>query len=316
LGNILKHTSIEGRTAEKTLSSWKDILYSFGIGGNLSPKVPDVFFMNTIGCKFGNSDLFFYQAEAVTHNRTKKDCSINPSDVFMLSRVNKGSILLSQGNREALIEAGGCFLAFSGEPLCRDIKTSCEASTLILPHSLLQKWLPFPFDITATPLVKISPFGKALAETFRALTPTSIKNLAVTPDSITEQMCCLLALIAGPPKTVSSSYRQASFRRIRESLRAHCCERGFDLPTLAHEHGVSSRTIQSTFASAGTNFGRELMAMRMEKARWFLDDYRHDKKSINEISNLLGYRHSSHFITNFHHTFGTSPASYRRISRT
>lgn len=231
----------------------------------------------------------------------------------MLSYMRQGSILVKQGDRNVTITEGDCFLISSTEPSFLETRAFCDVTSLIFSRMAFQRWVPVPSDLAARPLCLYSPFGKSLAALLEALTPSSLETLAVVPDAVLDHVFCLLALIAGPAGTVSTSYRQAAFHRFLQSLQAHCCDQGFDQTALAKKHGVSTRTIQSTFSLVGTNFGRELLSARMEKARWFLENPRHNKKSIAEIAELLGYRHASLFITQFRRTFGISPAAYRRI---
>jgi AraC-like DNA-binding protein len=229
-----------------------------------------------------------------------------------LSYCNKGSIFVTQGNREAFIEAGDCFLAHSGKPLGRRFTTGSEILSLVLPRQIIQRWLLSPLDITARSLLRVSPFGKALAASFSALTQMPLDELAIVPDAFVEQVCCSLALTAGSPKTSHSTYKRASFSRQLQALRSRCCDPDFDQATFAKEQGLSTRAIQKSFSAAGTGFRRELLLMRLERALWLLDDPRHDKMSIAEIAVQLGYRHSSHFITHFRKAYGSSPAMYRK----
>ncbi|MFA4995015.1 MAG: AraC family transcriptional regulator [Bdellovibrionales bacterium] len=312
---IKEQVSTEGLEPAKALSFWEEHLHEIGLRGKISTTTNAPFFAKAVNYEFGKSTLYLYQLSASTHTRTLSDCSRNPSNLFSLSYVKKGSLVVTQGQNEALVNAGDCFLTYSGEPRCYRMLTPCEGTSLIVPRLSLQRWVPSPFDITATSFLKISPFGKALAAAFDALTPSSLDHMFVSPDAVTEQFCCLMALSAGPPKAVLTSYKQALFHRFFQSLRTRCCDPDFNQSALAHEHKISTRTIQTTFSCAGTSFGQELLAMRMRRARWFLDDYRYDKKSISEIANLLGYRRPNHFITHFHRVFGDSPAAYRKARR-
>jgi len=312
VNRIKEQISTEGMEPAKAFSFWEDLLCGFGLKGKISAVNETPFFASAYNYEFGKTDLHFYRMTPSIHARSESDCAQNPSDVFSLSYVRKGSIVVSQGQKEILAREGDCFLTYSAEPRCYRMVTPCEGTSLFLPRQLLQRWIPSPFDITATSLSKTSPFGKALAATLEALTPSSINGMPVAPDAVTEQICCMLALTAGPPKAILTSYKEALFHRFYQSLRSRCCEHDFDQSALAREHGLSTRTIQATFSCAGTSFGQELLSMRMRRARWFLDDVRYDKKSVSEIANLLGYRHANHFITHFHRVFGASPAAYRK----
>jgi AraC-like DNA-binding protein len=228
--------------------------------------------------------------------------------------VKSGLARVAQCGREALIKAGDCFLFYSGEPGSYQL-TSCEVASFFLPRDFILRWIPFPFDATSVSLSKLSPWGNALSATFEALKPQILESLAVPPDVLMEQVCCLLSLTLGPPRAMLRSYRLASYQRFRQTMLVNFCEPDFDLSALAREHCVSTRTIQFAFASARTNFERELLTMRMEKARGILDDSRHDKKSIGEIGALVGYRYTSHFVAHFHATYGLPPEKYRKMRR-
>ncbi|MFA5041028.1 MAG: AraC family transcriptional regulator [Bdellovibrionales bacterium] len=313
--SVRARASTEGLEGNKALSFWEDHLFSVGLRGKISLVNDTLFSAKAVYYKFGESRLYLYRMTPSLHERSQSDCTQNPSDVFSLSYVNKGAVVVKQNQKESLVNAGGCFLTYSGEPRSYNIVTPSEATSLLLPRALLQRWVPFPFDITAQPLLDLSPFGKALASTLAALSSPELKEISVPPDAIVEQICCLLALVAGPPKTVSTSYREALFYRLRHTLRTRCCDQGFNQTLLARAHNLSTRTVQTTFSSAGTSFGKELLDLRMRKARWFLDDLRYDKKSISEIAGFLGYRHPSHFITHFRQTYGHTPSEYREIRK-
>ena len=310
---VKKIVSTQGIPAGKAVSFWENYLKSIGFTGTLVPKNPDLFFAQSTTYSFGKNDLVYFHLAPFVFERTKGDCNNNFSDVYALSFVKNGAIAIEQGGREDLIKTGDCFMAYFGEPSVHRLLAQGKFTTFLFRSSVLLKWLPSPFELTSTSLLKNSPFAKALSYLFEALTPSAVGTLDVEPDTFAEQVLCLLSVIAGPAKNALSSYKESLLHRFRESLRAHCCDAAFNQTSFASELGVSPRTVQKTFCLAGTSFGEELLRLRMGRACLYLRDPRFMKKNIAEIAGFVGYRHVSHFISHFRRVHGLTPSAYRKI---
>lgn len=89
----------------------------------------------------------------------------------------------------------------------------------------------------------------------------------------------------------------------------------FNPGTLAREEKISLRTLHSVFAGYQTSFAKELLAMRMRQARNILDKRVFDKKSISELSALIGYSSSNLFIRHFRKIYGLPPKAYRDMRK-
>lgn len=311
--NSLHSYALKEAQTHDTLSKWDDFMQSMGIKGKIAVNSRSNFSANFSSFAFGKSKIAFYKASPFAHDRTKSHCLQNPTDCFLLSWIKNGLNYVKQGGKEAMIGENDCYILSLDTPAYHKHSFSLEGTSILIPRSFLQRWLPFRLDLAATSLSEASAFGKPLASLLGALTPASLGKLAVPPDMIVEQICCLLSLIAGPTPFISSTYRHSAYHRLLHSLQAHCCDPDFDESVLAKEHNLSKRTIQATFSCAGTNFKHELLSRRMERAKGLLDDPRYDKKSIAEIASILGYKYASHFIGHFRKTFGIPPAAYRKI---
>jgi AraC-like DNA-binding protein len=307
--------STADRGAEEALSFWESHLHEIGLGGTISSHAESGFFASSDGYEFGKSTLHFHKRSPSRHERTQIQCARNPSDVFFLTYIRKGEAICKQGERNAIIQPEDCFLAYSGEPLCCTRVNAYEASTLSFPRSVIQGWMPNPFDITAVPFLKHSKWGKALCATMAALTPDLLDSLVVSPDDIVDQVNCLLALTGGQSTSYRKTHGPALLCRLRQAVRSHFNDPDFSPAKLAEEQGISTRTLYATFANDNTSFRKELLSFRIEKARRYLDDPRFDKKEIAEIAALVGYVHASHFITHFRQAHGVSPAAYRKKQR-
>lgn len=124
-----------------------------------------------------------------------------------------------------------------------------------------------------------------------------------------------MTLAAGAAPEPMRTSQQALLRRLRQSLRDHLQEPDYDPSALAAEHRVSLRTVHAAFAGGGGSFGRDLMALRLNRAREHLDDRRFDGKTMAEIAALVGFSHPSHFASRFRQAYGVTPAAYRAAKK-
>lgn len=96
-------------------------------------------------------------------------------------------------------------------------------------------------------------------------------------------------------------------RKAKEIILNHLAEPP-GLKTLSEEIGLSLKKLKEGFKEVygDTVFGF-LLDYKMEYARKLLEEGSHN---VNEVSHLLGYSTSSHFISAFKKKFGTTPKKY------
>jgi len=146
------------------------------------------------------------------------------------------------------------------------------------------------------------------------LQPTELGQLALPPGVVAEQIASLLALAAGP-SPVDSLRPDVLVRSLHRLLRDRYHEVGLTPVALARDLGISARYLHYLFAKQATTFGRELLRVRLERARDLLGDPRHDDVPIGEVASRCGFAEASHFARRFRHTFGAAPNDFRRRRR-
>jgi transcriptional regulator GlxA family with amidase domain len=73
---------------------------------------------------------------------------------------------------------------------------------------------------------------------------------------------------------------------------------------------LSSSRLRHVFtAETGVSPGRYLHMLRMKQARELLET---TFLTVKEVTSLVGMRGGSHFVQAFKHTYGLTPAEYRR----
>jgi len=125
----------------------------------------------------------------------------------------------------------------------------------------------------------------------------------------------LLALAAGPDVGAGVSRPEQLNGRLRRALRDRYHEIGLTPAAIAGQLGISARYLHHLFAKQSTTFGRELVRLRLERARDLLGDRRCADAPIGDIAARCGFAEASHFARCFRSTFGFAPSDYRRRLR-
>lgn len=116
----------------------------------------------------------------------------------------------------------------------------------------------------------------------------------------------LLAVLADDPDE-----RPRRFDEYTDVARGRLADPGFGVADLAASFGVSARTVQSVFASAGETFGGWLLAERLELAHTRLGSAAWRSVGIAEIARASGFRDPSHFHRAYRERFGHTPGETR-----
>ena len=89
--------------------------------------------------------------------------------------------------------------------------------------------------------------------------------------------------------------------------------KGCDLRQMARELFYSPNYLSAAFkAETGENFSTYLTRIRLERASVLLETTR---LTVGEISQMLGYASSAHFISFFREQKGLTPGAYRRLQK-
>ena len=96
--------------------------------------------------------------------------------------------------------------------------------------------------------------------------------------------------------------------QVKEILRRLLAGNRPTLEDVAHEIGMSARTLQRRLGEAGVTFQQLVEDTRRELARHYL---KQSTVELNDAAFLLGFRDANSFFRAFHHWEGTSPGEWR-----
>ncbi len=155
--------------------------------------------------------------------------------------------------------------------------------------------------------------SRLLIATAEALPDLTADQLRPVDLSLTEFLIANLAAEGSPAaKGGAEAARANHFHRVCQTIETLLSNPDLDLEAAAAADGVSPRTLQKLFASAGQTFSTYLRRRRLERCRLDLSSPVSASLSISEICFRWGFNGSAHFSRAFKDQYGVSPRDYRR----
>ncbi len=255
-----------------------------------------------------------YTSEAQDVRRTREAIGRNAKVHFELVYVRSGGLVYEHYGKTFAVGQNECVLIDSTEPYSFRSSACTSGTTLQIPQRWLRFWIAEPEEGVANVIRDVTPWGSAFLATLRALSTPSIENIR-PGEIISEQVASLLRLAMHP--LLGRTGTQKSGKRLRELIQlvrnwAH--DETLNPDKVAALGGLSKRSLHALFSAAGTTFSKELMSIRLERARQHLDDPLFSGIRVSDIGSRCGFVDASHFARRFTERYGISPVAYRRTS--
>jgi AraC-like DNA-binding protein len=156
-------------------------------------------------------------------------------------------------------------------------------------------------------------FSGLLRATAEALSDLTSDELRPVELALTEFLVANLASERSPAALGGAgAARAAHLHRVCQTIETLLAEPDLDLEQVAAADGVSPRSLQKLFASAGQNFSTYLRTRRLERCRLDLSSPVCASLSISEICFRWGFNGSAHFSRAFKEQYAVSPRDYRK----
>jgi len=294
------------------LRCWRDIVCRELVELEINAVSPDDFQASMMRRRLGSVSVNLISARRQQVFRTHECISRTREPRFDLVHVREGSLQINHYGRTVDVNAGECVLVDSAHVYAFTTSELSRSASLQIPQKWLRTWVPVPEDGVATVVTAHTPWGNALLASLSALTPETLRSLAIPGEQLAEQIAGLLALALGSRKTPRVPGQKKLLPLILESLREMAHDENVCPQKIADLRGISRRYLHALLASAGTTFNRELLEIRLERAARLLNDPRFGDLSVSEIGWRCGFVDSSHFARRFHLKFGMAPSEYRR----
>ncbi len=238
--------------------------------------------------------------------------SINRTDrqQFELVYLLSGKIGLKQCGREIELGPRSCVLVDSREQYQLTTAPGSSNLSFHLPSGWLKQWLPQPEALVARDMAGTTPWQAALLSTLDAVRDEPLDDDYAT--LFANQIAGALALCAQQGEVRPIRQHQLKlYNRLRQTVIDFAHDNTLDAAKLAQFHGISVRYLHAIFATAGTSYSRELLDIRLTRARQMLSDPRFRDLSIAEIAWRCAFFDASHLTRHFRARFKCTPGVFR-----
>ena len=306
----MRSWSTQDAEHSRALAYWVDTVGQALLELDIEVSAPEQFAARLQQGSMGPVKINLIEAAPQWMQRTSAAIARSRASYVFLLHLRAGHFSLQQFGRECTVRAGECVLVDSQEPYKLTCPVPTQCLSLDFPREWLKNWLPAPELLAARRLTR-KGWGAALNRAVQCLDPAEVDQLALPASVVAEQIAALLALTTGP-MGVSAPQEQSMLERLRATLRDRYYQADLSPSAVASQNGIGKRHLHFVFARAGTTFGSELIAVRLERARQMLEDRRFSRMPVGELSARCGFADPSHFARRFRRQYQLAPAQYKR----
>ncbi|HWJ69600.1 MAG TPA: helix-turn-helix domain-containing protein [Sphingobium sp.] len=260
----------------------------------------------------GPLELNFINAAAQKCRRSPQMIVRGAEPSYELVYMQSGAMIVAYEHEREYVPEGSFTLLRNAEPYSFTCPEQSNALTAHVSDSWLRRWVVSHDNFTHVSHETRQAWGGPLAALFTAIAQNGLEEATLPRSVIADQIGALFALMSRHDGAGQTRNQQTLVARLRTMMRGRLEDTGLNPEGLARSCGISKRYLHMLFANMGTTFGKELLNMRLEQAKTMLDDPRHARRSIADISFDCGFAEQSHFARRFRHRYGVNPTSHRR----
>jgi AraC-like DNA-binding protein len=300
--------STEEVDPRRALSYWVDTVCLRFLALEIDSPLRDRFRARLEQTDLGPATINCLDAEPQRVRRTHPHLARTPHPVFILLQLREGQVRLRQRGREAVVSPGESVFIDGTEPYELECPQRTSSLALRMPELWLKQWVPHPEHFAAR-LVTSTGWGAALNAALANMNIDACDGLALPRAAVAEQIAALLALAMGREPEAEGAV--TLYDDLLRTLRSRLHEEGLCPLDVADAHRISKRRLHYAFAAANTTFIRQLMSLRLERAREILSDTRFADVPVTEVAARCGFTDPSHFTRSFRQKFGQPPRQFR-----
>jgi AraC-like DNA-binding protein len=241
----------------------------------------------------------------------------NQPAAVWLAVLLKGEATFFDGETTVALQVGDIIYGPSGMNAALRLATPFRLLFISAPRVALDHRLIAPLSLKVGRLPGDSGLGhvfsgllRATADTLDDLTSEQLRPVEL---ALTEFLVANLAAAGSPAaQGGAGAARAAHLHRVCQTIETMLSDPELTVEKVATADGISARSLQKLFASAGQNFSTYLRVRRLERCRLDLTSPMFASLSISEICFRWGFNGSAHFSRAFKDRYGVSPRDYRK----
>jgi AraC-like DNA-binding protein len=217
-----------------------------------------------------------------------------------------------QDGQVAHLRPGDVVLLDSARPYELHFPDGVYCVSLQLPRAWVGQWLVQAEAHGPRVAWRDKGWGQSLGALAVQFARDPASAQALPPALLSEHLGALLCAALEPSEAPVPSTAQGLHARLCALLRARVDQPDVSAQALAHEAGVSLRTLHRAFAAQGHTFAGTLRQMRLARAGELLRRPQLAHVAVAEIGRRCGFADASHFARAFQRAMGMPPGQWRR----
>lgn len=305
--------STQGLDQGDRIPFWVEVATNAFFKHGFSAPAP-AFTANLYAGKLENIDLARCDCDPCEVTRSSRDVAHDGVDPLFLCVPLSGRSVVSQGDREVVVDPGSLVLIDASRPMKHNFLTQTASIFVTIPRNALQARIGYS-AARMTNISSTAPVAE-LASGFLSMLVARMDSLEATVRSrVVEQALDLIALAfsdGSENAPVLSSPRATALLRLKVAIDARLSDPGLKPTEAAGAAGISVRYANDLLAEDGSSVERYILHRRLERCRSALADPLQAHRMIGEIAFSWGFSDQSHFTRRFREEFGMTPGDCRR----
>jgi AraC-like DNA-binding protein len=297
------------------LHAWRRYVSQSVVPLEVESERPDTFLGQFRAKRIDRLAMFDVRVSQHSVVRTPELVARSEQDYYKLSMQLRGSSLLLQDGKEALLTPGDIAIYDTTRPYSLISDDYMRHIVLMFPRATMDLSVEDLGELTATRLPGdnvmcqvVSPFLLRMAKNFESLHGGAALRLAhTTIDLVTTLFANELDV--GLEGTTEPRRRLMS--KIKNFIEANLDDDSLSPPQIAAAHYISIRQLHQLFQAEGTTVSTWIRTRRLKQCHRMLTDPLHAGRPVAEIGARWGLPDLPHFSRIFKATYGVSPRAFR-----
>ena len=277
-------------------------------------------FRAQIACtELGPLTLSRVEAESHAVRRSKALISDEPRDEVLLSIQLKGTAVVEQDDRQAVLQPGDFALYDATRPYHLSMPREFEMLVLQFDRQFLLERCPAPEILTAIRMTNDSTVTAPVSAFLRSLEPIALSadRSPVSRQLATSALDLLGVAVADQLGAHNSpgAEKTKHFLRACTYINAYADDPDLTPERVASSIGVSLRHLHQLFRDHDVSVNKYIITRRLARCMDDLVSPYASSLTITEVAMKHGFKTVSHFSRCFSEAYGTTPSEARRSGR-
>ena len=312
------YTTKEILTASRA-EIWREFISETFVELDCSGMSKDDFFGELRARTIGGLGISSITTDAYDVFRTDKSIAKSAADDFLVSVQTKGSSVIRQLGREAVLNPGDFTIYDSAVPYHLHFASRLSQIVVQIPREMMKEYFSTPEALTALPVRGGHGIAQIMTNFATSAFRQSLQLDEHSQDQVARTFVELLATSiresANMP-TRQRANRETQLIRVKQFIAARLKDPSLSPKLIAAENGISVRYLQVLFEDEGVSPNRYIIDQRLERAKQDLANVKFSHKSISEICFGWAFGDTAHFSRAFKAKFGKSPRTFRHNAMT